>query len=220
MSNKLKVGLDFAAPIPLHTDMGKGDFEGFEVDIMNEIATALNLKLEHSVSYWKDILNDLQNKKIDLICSAATKTSEREQDFLFSKPYLNFHLCLVCNKENVLHIDELRDKSVGVRISTEAETYLKDKYPDKEFEYFDSNEDIYNALEEKKIDALVDDSPISFGFTDGNTQLTIVELLPGTISQYAIMLNKDNMDLKNKIDKIIDKFEANGFMEEKRKKWF
>ena len=212
--------MDFAAPIPLHTDFFKGNFEGFEVDLMNKIVNELNLNLEYSISYWKDILNDLQNKKIDVVCSAATKTYEREKEFLFSKPYLNFHLCLVCNKDNMLQIDNLENKRVGVRTSTEAEKYLKKKYPKKSLEHFDSNEEIYNKLTKREIDALVDDSPISFGFTERNSQLSIVELLPNTSSQYAIMLNKDNADLKNKIDEIIDELENSIFLEEKRQKWF
>jgi ABC-type amino acid transport substrate-binding protein len=79
MKEKLKVGLDFAAPIPLHTDISKGHFEGFEVDLMSKIANELKFELEHSISYWKDILENLKNRKVDVICSAATKTIEREQ---------------------------------------------------------------------------------------------------------------------------------------------
>lgn len=216
----LKVGLDFAAPIPLHTDLSKGKFEGFEVDLMNGIAAGLNLQLQHSISYWKDILNDLQNKKIDVICSAATKTSEREKDFLFSNSYLDFHLCLVCHKDHILSIDNLENKRVGVRKSTEAEEYLKKKYPGKSFEYFDSNEEIYGQLGKKEIDALVDDSPIAFGFKESVPGITIAGLLPGTSSRYAVMLHKDNIGLKKNIDRVIGELEQNGFLEEARRKWF
>ncbi len=38
MKTKLLVGLDFAAPIPLHTDYSSGKFEGFEVDLMKKIS--------------------------------------------------------------------------------------------------------------------------------------------------------------------------------------
>lgn len=217
---KLRVGLDFAAPVPLHTDLSKGRFEGFEVDLMNKIAAKLDLELQHSIAYWKHILNDLQNKEIDVICSAATKTVEREKEFLFSKPYLDFHLCLVCHQDNVLHPGNLESKRVGVRISTEAEQYLEKEYPGKRLEYFDSNEEIYSQLAKKEIDALVDDSPIAFGFKESIPEILIADLLPDTFSQYAIMLNKDSADLKKRIDEAIDKLENNGFLRENRQKWF
>lgn len=217
---KLRVGLDFAAPVPLHTDPSKGIFEGFEVDLMSRIADGLGLELQHSISYWKDILDDLQNKKIDLICSAATKTAGREKEFLFSQSYLDFHLCLVCRNNNLLHISNLENKKVGVRTSTEAEKYLKEKYPGKSFEYFDTNEDIYDQLATAKIDALVDDSPIAFGFKERFPVLEIAELLPDTLSQYAIMMNKESTDLKARIDGVISHLRNNGFLTEARQKWF
>ncbi|MPR32434.1 substrate-binding periplasmic protein [Salmonirosea aquatica] len=220
MNEKLKIGLDFAAPVPLHTDFSKGNFEGFEVDLMNQIAAELNLELEYSVSFWKDIIRDLQDKKIDVICSAATKTSEREKEFLFSRPYLDFHLGVVCYQSNRLSLDDLTGKRIGVRISTEAEKYLKEKFSDIKLEYSDSNEELYSQLRKKEIDALLDDSPIAFGLTQDNPELSISSLLPDTSAQYAIMLNKNNLDLKKKLDVCMDKFSSNGLLEELQQKWF
>ncbi len=220
MKTKLKVGLDFAAPVPLHTDFSKGKFEGFEVDLMNRIAEELNLELDYAISYWKDILSDLQNEKIDVICSAATKTHTREQEFLLTRSYLDFHLCLVSLKSHLLRIDQLENARIGVRISTEAEDYLKEKYPGKKLIYFDSNEEIYDQLTNQEIDALVDDSPIAFGFTKDNSDLSISDLLTDTPSQYCIMLNKNNHALKQKLDERMGKFENESFMKELRQKWF
>lgn len=110
MKTELKVGLDFAAPVPLHTDLSSERFEGFEVDLMNEIATELNVTLVHKVAYWKDIIAGLMKQKIDVICSAATVTEERKKDVAFSRPYLNFHLALVCNKDTIISLNDLQDK--------------------------------------------------------------------------------------------------------------
>jgi arginine/lysine/histidine/glutamine transport system substrate-binding/permease protein len=119
-----------------------------------------------------------------------------------------------------LHIDNLKKAKVGVRTRTEAEKYLKRKYPKKRLECFDSNEEIYERLSNNKIDALVDDAPISIGFSEKNPRLSISELLPETSSQYAIMLNKDNINLKHRIDEVIDKLESTGFFQQCRKRWF
>lgn len=136
--NTLRVGLDYAAPIPLHTDISSDKFEGFEVDLVNQIAKELGLKLQHSVALWKEIINDLINGEIDAICSAATVTDERKKTVTFSTPYLNFHLCVVCHTDEILKSKELADKIVGVRASTEAEEYLKNNYPGKKLRIFDS----------------------------------------------------------------------------------
>jgi ABC-type amino acid transport substrate-binding protein len=216
----LKVGLDFSAPIPLHTDYSSKKFEGFEVDLMNRIAKELNLELRYIVLYWKGILRDLQNGKIDVICSAATITSERQKEFNFSKPYLHFHLCIVSHKDSLISFSEFVNQKVGVRINTEAEKYIKNNVDNVFIQSFDTNNEIYESLQQKKLNALIDDSPIAGGLLRQYSKLTISDFLPNSSSQYAIIINKENMVLKNKIDKVIDKLQGNGFLENNAHKWF
>ena len=216
----LRIGLDFSAPIPLHTDYKSGDFKGFEVDLINEISKELNLALEYSVSYWKNIIQDLKDNKIDIICSAGTFSNERAKELSFSKPYLDFHLCTVYNKANLFSLNELKDKRIGVRIETEAEEYLKKYYPETKLETFDTNDAIYESLNQMKIDVLIDDSPIAFGLLQQNPELIIADYLPNSDSQYAIILKKENSELKEKIDVVLEKLKKNGFLENNKKKWF
>jgi ABC-type amino acid transport substrate-binding protein len=216
----LRIGLDFSAPIPLHTDYSSGDFKGFEVDLVNEIANELELKLEYSVSYWKNIIQDLKDNKIDIICSAGTFSHARAKELSFSKPYLDFHLCTVYNKTNLFSFNELKNKKIGVRIETEAEEYLKKFYPEAKLETFDTNNAIYESLSQMKIDVLIDDSPIAFGLLKQNPKLVIGEYLPNSESQYAIIMKKENVDLKRKIDAILEKLENNSFLKNNKLKWF
>jgi polar amino acid transport system substrate-binding protein len=216
----VKVGLDFAAPIPLHTDRSSGIFEGFEVDLMNELARQLQFTLEYKVSYWKDIIDDLIHRKIDVICSAATVTDERMKTVAFSRPYLRFHLCLVSHKDHPLSVTDLPDKKVGVRRSTEAEEYLKSRFPGKELYVFDTNDEQYEKLTTKEIDALIDDAPIAYGFSQSNPSIHMAELIESTPSHYAIVLNKENSALQNQLNAAIDTLERNGFLAERRAFWF
>jgi ABC-type amino acid transport substrate-binding protein len=220
MKNKLKVGLDFAAPIPLHTDYSSGKFEGFEVDLMKAISKELNLELNYTVSYWKNILRQLQNGQIDVICSAAIITADRQKVLDFSSPYLDFRLCLVCNKNNLFSPNSLENKIIGVRTKTEAEKYLKNNFPTTQLDTADINNELYDKLSKGELDALVDDSPIAGGYIKQNSKLSVCHFLPNTSSQYAIALRKDNTDLKNSLDNVIDKLQQNGFLKDIKNKWF
>ena len=220
MKNKLNVGLDFAAPIPLHTDYSSDKFEGFEVDLMKKISEELHLELKYNVSYWKDILTQLQNGKIDVICSAATITPDRQKFLDFSKPYLDFRLCLVCNRNNIFPLSSLESKIIGVRTKTEAEEYLKINFTSTQLVIADTNDELYNKLSKGDLDALVDDSPIARGFVKQNSQLSVCHFLSNSSSQYAIALKKGNIDLKNSLDKVIDKLQQNGFLKDIKSKWF
>ena len=146
MKEELKVGLDFAAPIPLHTDFSSGIFEGFEVDLMKLISDRLGLRLVYEVSLWKDILQKLREGDIDVICSAVTVTDQRKLILDFSDPYLSFRLCVVTNKENnVNSTNQLRSKTIGVRNATEAEKYIKTHLEECTIIFSDSNEEIIST---------------------------------------------------------------------------
>jgi len=77
MKQVLKIGLDSAAPFPMHTDYQSEVFEGFEVDLLRIIAKSLDLEIHYEVSLWKDILEQLYRGELDLICSAVSVTPSR-----------------------------------------------------------------------------------------------------------------------------------------------
>lgn len=214
------VGLDFAAPIPLHTDYSSPKFEGFEVDLMKKIAEELNLELCYTVSYWKDILTQLQNGHIDAICSAATVTADRQKGLDFSQPYLNFRLCLVCTKNNVFPLTSLETKIIGVRTKTEAEEYLQRNFPGAQLFLADTNDELYDKLLKNDLDTVIDDSPIAGGFVKQHPHLSVGHFLPNTSSQYAIAVRKGNITLKTGLDNVIGQLQHNGFLKEIKDKWF
>lgn len=216
----LTVGLDYAAPVPLHTDYNSGTFVGFEVDIINALAGELNALLNFHISYWKDIVSDLRQGKSDLVCSAATVSEDKQKIVTFSKPYLDFHLCTVVNNVKPFSISALKRKTIGVREDSEAKYLLLREFPEATLVISDTNDELYGKLKNMEVDALVDDSPIAYGFTSKDAQLSIGELIPGTGSSYAIMLRHGNEDLKQDINTILEKLEREGTLQQLKKKWF
>ena len=166
------------------------------------------------------LLGLLQNGKIDAICSDATVTPDRKKYLDFRNPYLNFRLCVVCNRNNLISTKILENKKIGVRAKTEAEEYLKTNFTKMQLVIADTNDELYDKLSQGHLDALVDDSPIAGGFTRQNPQLIICYFLPNSSSQYAIALKKGNVDLKNNLDKVINKLQENGFLKDIKSKWF
>ena len=62
---------------------------------------------------------------------------------------------------------------------------------------------LYQQLKDKKIDLLIDDSPIAGAFVKLNNNLKVSLFLPGTESEYAIAIKKGNVQIKNSIDTIL-----------------
>lgn len=221
MKQVLKIGLDSAAPFPMHTDYHSEVFEGFEVDLLKVIAKSLDLEIHYEVSLWKDILEQLYKGELDLICSAVSVTPSRLRILEFSDPYLQFRLCAVVNQKD--HLDDLsrlKHKVIGVRAAAEAEKYVMSHYPAYRLRHFDTNKDMYEALLAGDIDLLIDDSPIAGGFLKKHKNLKIGTFLPGTDTQYAIAMKKGDIKLKTKINAVLHTMRKNGMYQQIFTKWF
>jgi ABC-type amino acid transport substrate-binding protein len=218
---ELIVGLDFSAPIPMHTDFSSQTFEGFEVDLMQLVSKKLGLQLKYESSLWKDILYKLQLGDIDLICSAVTITPDRQRILDFSIPYLSFRLCAVTNSsDTITTMDGLKAKTIGVRRATEAEKFVMEFLPNSKIFISDTNNELYGALTAKEIDAVIDDSPIAGAFARSNPHLAVSLFLPGTESEYAIAIKKDNTQLKDSINAVLKEIKTTDYWKTLYDKWF
>lgn len=221
MKQLLKIGLDSAAPFPLHSDYNSTVFEGFEVDLIRAVADVLNLELQYEVSLWKNILEKLYKGELDMICSAVTMTTSRQMILEFSKPYLQFQLCAVVNQgDHLTDIHSFKDKRIGIRTATEAEKYVMAQFPANTTVHADTNNELYKKLLARKIDVLIDDSPIAGGFLHKHTSLEIGMFMPGTDSSYAIAMKKGDLDLKHQINDTLKLLKKNGTYEMIFNKWF
>lgn len=217
----LKVGLDSAAPFPMHSDYNSEVFEGFEVDLMKAITDHLGLEIEYEVSLWSNILEQLFKGELDLICSAVTVTPSRRHILEFTNPYLHFRLCAVINQEdNLKSIQDLKNKTIGIREATEAERYVHTNFPGNNMVHAETNKDLYRKLQSGKIDLLIDDSPIAGGFLQKNKKLKVGMYLPGTDSQYAIAMKKGDVQLKEQFNEVLTLLKENGVYQAIYKKWF
>jgi ABC-type amino acid transport substrate-binding protein len=217
----LKVGLDSAAPFPMHSDYTSEKFEGFEVDLMKAITAHLDIEVVYEVSLWQTILEKLFKGELDLICSAVTVTESRLHILEFTNPYLHFRLCAVINQDdNIRSINDLRNKTIGIREATEAEKYVHTNFPSNNMVHAETNKDLYRKLQSGKIDLLIDDSPIAGGFLQRNKRLKVGMYLPGTDSHYAIAMRKGDVQLKEQFNDALNLLRDNGTYQAIYKKWF
>jgi ABC-type amino acid transport substrate-binding protein len=93
----LQVGscLDYA---PFESIKG-GDEVGFDVDMVEEIASRLGLQVEWLTASFDTIFTAVAGGQFDMVAAASTITEEREQTVDFSAPYFNSRQALVVNTE-------------------------------------------------------------------------------------------------------------------------
>ncbi|MGB6870106.1 MAG: ABC transporter substrate-binding protein [Acidobacteriaceae bacterium] len=213
----LRVGIDDAPPAPMQ--IGSPDaasFQGYEVDLLERIAAELNSSIVYRRALWSVIVGELISGKIDAICSAASVTPERAEQVDFCSPHLGLKLGLVVREGQ-----HEAPRVLGVRRGTTAESYVKRMSPAAERVVIsESNEQLYEALRGGELDGVVDDSPIARYFSSLKSGLRYITSYAGTEAEYAIAVRKGNDELRLQINAQIAKLEAEGTLEDFRRRWF
>jgi polar amino acid transport system substrate-binding protein len=173
-----------------------GEFTGFDIDLVREIATRLDLELEVLPSAFEGLQSGaaLNSQQCDLAASAMTITEEREENIDFSDGYYDSQQSLlVAADSDIASIEDLSGRKVGVQNNTTGEAYTRENAPeDAEIIGFPGDADMYNALEAGQVDALLQDLPVNIEHArDGRYQ--IVEEF-STDEQYGFALEKDKSE--------------------------
>lgn len=212
------VGLDASPPVPLHTGHPG---EGFEVDLLQAVAKHAGLTIGYQSGLWGELIQRLVDRKLDMICTAATITEERKQIVDFSEPYLEFELAIVVrgDERTIKFASDLTGKSVGVRVATTAEDFVRRHFTGSRVHSYHFNTEAYSALEKGALDAVVDDFPIAKGFEALLPGLRVASTIEGTKSQYGIMFARGSDQLRNAVNEALRTLRRNGTYDALYQKW-
>ncbi len=219
-AGKLVVGTSADYPPMEFVNETTGEIEGFDIDIAERIAAALEVEIEVENIGWDDLItfDALDSGNVDIIISAVTITTERAQDVLFSNAYLNAGQVIIVNETNEDIVDEedlIHNKTAGVQNGTtsedEALKYVaNESFVQKYENYTAAREDLLAGV----IDAIIIDYPAGVGLIKDVEGLKIVGE-PFTDELYGIAMMKGESALKAVIDNVI----AQGF-QDLEEKWF
>jgi ABC-type amino acid transport substrate-binding protein len=115
----LRIGTYFVNP-PFEFISG-GKRVGFEVDLMDEIATRLDLHSEFVNTRWEVILHEMKENRYDCIVGGITITPERQRLLAWSVPYLTTTLSLIVDLRRSptnMTLADLQGGTVGVQAAT------------------------------------------------------------------------------------------------------
>ena len=217
----LTVGIDAAPPPPLHIgDPHAPDFCGFEVDLMKALAGDLGVAVRYRVVLWRDMFQELEQRRLDLVCTAATISSDRAARVAFSAPYLDIQLAIVTRTDRSIGtVGDLRGTHVGVRAATTAAEFVWSHVQPRRITLYDMNTEVYASLVSGELDAAIDDSPIASWFVRARPDLRIASVIPGTDAKYALVLPRDSTDLLEAIDDSLNRIRRDGRYEEMYARW-
>jgi ABC-type amino acid transport substrate-binding protein len=213
------VGVDAAPPPPMNFGLpGSPDFKGFEVDLLEELGRRLGARLDFRAALWSQMLEQLERGELDIICTAVTVTPDRQTRFDFSVPYLHTGFAIVSRRDAPrLVLEAIQHDRVGVRFATSAESFARAHLPAAELEQYHFNTEIYAALTQGYVDAVLDDSPIA-GYFASLHDLGIATV-PGSDTGYALMLQKEST-LRQPVNDVLTALKSDGMYARMYGRWF
>jgi ABC-type amino acid transport substrate-binding protein len=204
-----------------------GELTGFDVEIMEEIASRMGLS---GVTWVKANFDTIftalaTGQKFDAVAAASTITPEREQIVDFSEPYYNSRQSLTVNIDktpDIASTDDLQSgQTVGVQKGTTGKQWAEDNLAPNGIQVrtYTNVTDAFVDLEAGRLVGVLNDEPSSIAEVQDRPSLKVVEPID-TGEHYGIAINPQNDTLKPAIDASLAAMIADGTYEQLFTKYF
>jgi polar amino acid transport system substrate-binding protein len=232
----LTVGSDIPYP-PFEFEEG-GELTGFDVEIVREVADRLGL--ENTDDHWIStdfgtIFQQLASgSQFDIVAAAVTgyapegspaaeTVAERTAVVDFTVPFYPSLQSLTVDSEaspDITSVDSLPDGArVGVQRATTGAFYAEENLTGAELVSFEKAPQMYQQLQAGQLDAVFNDLPVTVDSISDKPGLEIVEQIE-TGEEYAIAVSKDNPELTDAINGILEEMFDDGSFAEIYEKYF
>lgn len=218
----LRVAIDPSFP-PFESVDAEGNIVGLDADLADAIAVELGVEA-HLVTTGYDALYDaLTVGRADVIISALYPDPARSRGFAFSTPYFNAgHVLVVPRESAITGAQDLAGRSLACVFGTvghmEALSWRESLEPPISVTTAEDAQGVVAHLAAGKVDAAVLDHVSARTALGKHPQLRIV-WPPITDEPYVIAARREDEDLVDKIDEILQQLETEGRLEALIEAW-
>jgi polar amino acid transport system substrate-binding protein len=235
----LRVSTDPAYP-PQSFQTQSGEFKGFDIDVAEEIAKRMGVKVEWQTPSWDVITAGNWSGRWDLSVGSMTVTPARKEVLYFTPAYYYTPAAAAVHEENttITNLEtDLDGKRIGVCGACTYEQYLDRTLtiPGEELEFVVDNPQIQtydtdtSAIQDLelgdgvRLDAVMSALPTLQGAIEQDKPIKVVgdplyyEPLAAAIDKQA---PSDPKPLLNEINGIIEEMHQDGTLSELSKKWY
>lgn len=198
--------------------MEDGQYKGFDLDLIQDIAKKLGLTVEFANVDFDTIVPGVSSgAKYDVGIGAITVTPERKKEVDFTDSYYMDDQAIVTMKDNAdITGDNYKEKldsadaKIAVQSGSTAEAFAKENFPHAELVPFKNATDCFSALQAGQSVALVTNRSVAAQLVATSFDNEQVIKLISTGEEYAIAVNKDNAGLKDAINKALKELTDDG----------
>lgn len=219
-------GMDAAYP-PYTKVTEKGNYEGFDVDVIEKIAEMQGWTVKHKAVAWEGIIPALQKGKIDFIMSGMTINPQRYEKINFTMPYDTYTHQIIIKEGSGITVDDLKKGSkqtVACQLGATSDKWV-DRLIDKRGwniskKAVESYELAFSMIEQGRAKAAVSDSKFTYTALKKDKYKDLKVLTDiGPTYYYGCAVRKDDWDILNHLNQGLENLMGTEQWRQWRKKW-
>jgi polar amino acid transport system substrate-binding protein len=235
-NGEIRVSTDPAYPPQSELNPETGEYEGFDIDVANEIADRLGVEVTWETPKWGVLTAGSWNDRWDMSVGSMTPTNERQQVLEFTEPYSFVPAVVVVPEDaNVTDVTtDLDGKTIGVCADCTYQFFLEKSLAISGFDFdfviddatiqgYDTDTTALQDLALGRLDAVMTSVTTAKAFVEeGNPVKIAGDPLFG--EPLAIAFDKDteldNASLVSAVDDIVADMHADGTLTQLSEKWY
>ena len=219
-NGKIRIGTEGTyAPFTFHD--ANGNLTGFDVDIANEVANRLGVKVEFIETKWDGMFAGLDAKRFDAVANEVSIRPDRQEKYDFSTPYIVSKAVLIVREDNqdIKKFEDLKGKKSAQSLTSNLGDIAK-KYGANIVQGDGFNQAI-DLLTSKRVDATINDnlSFLDFKKQKPDAPIKIVANYDNA-QESAMLFNKGNKELVDAVNKALADMKQDGTYLKISNKWF
>ncbi|MGB6406855.1 MAG: transporter substrate-binding domain-containing protein [Planococcus donghaensis] len=198
---------------------GSDELTGFEVEVVREIGERLELEIEFTELGFDEMLTSVQTGQVDLAANDIEITEDREENFIFSTPFKYSYGTAIVRSGDLSGIETLEDlegkKAAGA--STSVYMQMAREYGAEEVVYDNATNETYlRDVAIGRTDVILNDYYLQTlalaAFPE--LEITIHPNLKYSPSEVGVVMNKDNSELADNVNGVIEEMLEDGTIAE------
>lgn len=218
---RLRVGTYFNAP-PFTWMNEQGYIDGYEADVIRAIGTELGLEVEFTQVTRSNDDDMLRAERVDLLIGQQVHTRDREELVDFSHPYFaNYEMMVVLTDAPYSTLQEFDGLPVAVEIGSRSERALHNWAVQNdiqvEFRTYFTEAAALDALAAGEVAGMV--GPLDSLRRAGRQGMRLIEE-PVLTEYYSIVVREQDANLRNVLNRSLQRLKASGRLEAVFEVWF
>jgi len=222
--NKLRVG--FSTFVPWAMKDKNGEFVGFEIDVMRELAKDLGVEIELVPTTWSGIIPALLSKKFDVIIGGMSVTTQRNLKVNFSDPYDYTGIGILASVKKGKDIQSLEDANkpgvvLVARIGSTPASAAKKYFPKADIRLFEKETQCVQELMSGRATVMLASAPLpAFKAYEFPKKLFVPVKGTFTKEPIAFAVRKGDPDTLNVLNNWVRLKWESGWLKERKDYWF